>query len=171
MPTLLYLIWRKTAQVLWLPRDQWHRRYKIRTDSIKFLTFNVILTLKTTIWFLNKTFQLMIMYHLIKFGCQKISSSADMAETVIFDCISPNCDPELEDSKPIFLHDTLAHAGACHSKFGYRRFNRWGDIVQMNIHKNSEPFLCPWPWPQLRNQIFSQDNPAYDDVPSIQMIY
>ena len=30
-------------------------------------------------------------------------------ETVIFDQMSPNCDPELEDSKPIFLHDTLAH--------------------------------------------------------------
>ena len=43
------------------------------------------------------------MYHPIKFGCKKISSS------VIFDQMSPHCDPELEDSKPIFLHDTLAH--------------------------------------------------------------
>ena len=49
------------------------------------------------------------MYHPIKFGCQKISSSADMVETVIFHQMSPHCDPELEDSKPIFLHDTLAH--------------------------------------------------------------
>ena len=44
-----------------------------------------------------------------KIGCKKISSSADMVETVIFDQMSPHCDPELEDSKPIFLHDTLAH--------------------------------------------------------------
>ena len=32
-----------------------------------------------------------------------------MVETVIFDQMSPHCDPELEDCKPIFLHDTLAH--------------------------------------------------------------
>ena len=49
------------------------------------------------------------MYHPIKFGCKKISSSADAAETVIFDQMSPHCDPELKDSKPIFLHDFLAH--------------------------------------------------------------
>ena len=49
-----------------------------------------------------------MMYHPIKFGCQKISSSADMVETVISDIISLHCDPELEDNKPIFLHDTLA---------------------------------------------------------------
>ena len=49
------------------------------------------------------------MYHPIKFGCKKISSSADMVEKVIFDQISPHCDPELEDSKSVFLHDTLAH--------------------------------------------------------------
>ena len=28
---------------------------------------------------------------------------------VMFDQISPHCDTELKDSKPIFLHDTLAH--------------------------------------------------------------
>ena len=51
----------------------------------------------------------MMMYHPIKFGCQRISSSADMVETVIFDSMSPHCDPELEDRKQIFLHHTLAH--------------------------------------------------------------
>ena len=30
-----------------------------------------------------------------------------MAETVIFDHISPHCDLKREDSKLIFLHDTL----------------------------------------------------------------
>ena len=44
-----------------------------------------------------------------KIGCKKISSSADMVETVIFDRMTPHCDPELEDSKPIFLYDTLVH--------------------------------------------------------------
>ena len=48
----------------------------------------------------------MMMYHPIKFGCKQIDSSADMVETVIFDQMSSNSDPELEDSKPIFLHDT-----------------------------------------------------------------
>ena len=58
-----------------------------------------------------------------------------------------------------------------HSKFGYKRFSSWGDIAQMNIHWNSESFLWPWPWPwpQQNNSIFSQDNPAYDDVPSNQV--
>ena len=49
------------------------------------------------------------MYHPVKFGCKMISSSADIVETVIFDQMSPHCDPELENSKSIFLHDTLAH--------------------------------------------------------------
>ena len=35
-----------------------------------------------------------------------------MVETVIFDQMSPHCGPELEDSKLIFLHDTLAHDDA-----------------------------------------------------------
>ena len=51
----------------------------------------------------------MMMYNPLKFGCKKISSSADMVETVTFDQISSHYDPELEDSKPIFLHDPLAH--------------------------------------------------------------
>ena len=54
----------------------------------------------------------MMMYHPIKFGCKKINSSADMVATVISDYMSPHCDLELEDSKPIFLHDTLAHDDA-----------------------------------------------------------
>ena len=32
-----------------------------------------------------------------------------MVETVIFDKMSRHCDPEFEHSKPIFLHDILAH--------------------------------------------------------------
>ena len=53
----------------------------------------------------------MMVYYPIKFGCKKINSLADMVVTVIFDQMSPksNSDPELEDSEPIFLHDTVAH--------------------------------------------------------------
>ena len=84
------------------------------------------------------------MYHPIKFGCKKISSSADIVDTVIV-----IGDPELEDSKPIFLHDTLAHDAASpqsmmmhhHTKFGYKRFSNRGDIAKMNIHWNFELFL------------------------------
>ena len=50
------------------------------------------------------------MYRPIKFGYKKISISADMVATVIFDQTSPHSDPELvQDNRPIFLHDTLAH--------------------------------------------------------------
>ena len=54
----------------------------------------------------------MMMYHPIKFDCKKTSTSVEMVGTVIFDYISLRCDLELEDSKPIFLHDTLAHNDA-----------------------------------------------------------
>ena len=50
-----------------------------------------------------------MMYHPIKSGCRKISSSVDMVETVIHDYMSPHCDLELEDSKSVFSHDTPAH--------------------------------------------------------------
>ena len=36
------------------------------------------------------------MYHKIKLGCKKISSSVDMVERVIFDYLSPHCDPNLK---------------------------------------------------------------------------
>ena len=54
----------------------------------------------------------MMMHHPNKFGCKKISSSVGLVETVILDYMSPHYDPELEDSKPIFLHDTLAYDAA-----------------------------------------------------------
>ena len=54
----------------------------------------------------------MMMYHPLKFDCKKIGSSVDMVETVTFDYISPHYDLDFEDSKPIFVHNTLAHDGA-----------------------------------------------------------
>ena len=54
----------------------------------------------------------MMMSNPLKCGRKKISISVDMVEAVIPDNISPHCDPELEDSKPIFLQDTLAHDDA-----------------------------------------------------------
>ena len=43
---------------------------------------------------------------------KKIGGSVDMVGTVIRNYMSPQYDHELEDSKPIFLHDTLAHDDA-----------------------------------------------------------
>ena len=78
------------------------------------------------------------MYHQIKFGCKNISSSANMEAAVIFNQMSPHCDPELEDSKPIFLHDTLAHDVAS-------LYQVWLQTVQQlrryHPHENSLEFL------------------------------
>ena len=53
-----------------------------------------------------------MMYYPITCYCKKISSSVDMVKTVILDYMSPHYDTELEDSKPIFLHDILAQGDA-----------------------------------------------------------
>ena len=65
-----------------------------------------------TIQPLYKTLQFM-MYHPIKVECINIESSVDLVETVISDYMSPHCECDLDlDSKPIFLHDTLAYDNA-----------------------------------------------------------
>ena len=70
--------------------------------------------------------------------------------------------PELEDSKSIFFHDSLAQDDASPYQVWLQNISSCGDIIQMNSHWSSEPFL----WSHQSNQIFSQDNPPYDDVPS-----
>ena len=79
----------------------------------------------------------MTMYHPIKFGCKKIRSSADMVETVISDQMSPHCDPELEDSKTIFLHDILAHDVAS-------SYQVWSQTVQQlrRYHSDEHSLEC-----------------------------
>ena len=42
----LAIIKSDSAQLVWLPIDQWYRRYTIHKESIKFSTFTVISTLK-----------------------------------------------------------------------------------------------------------------------------
>ena len=69
----------------------------------------------------------------------------------LYDYMSPRCEPE--DSKPIFLQDTLAHGDPS-------SYQVWLQKVQQ--------LRRSWPWPQQSNPIFSQDNPAYDEVPSNQ---
>ena len=74
-----------------------------------------------------------------KMWLQKDQQFSKYGKTVILDYMSPHCDSELKDGKPIFLYDTLAHDAA--SKIGYRRFSSGRDIIQMNSHRNSEHFL------------------------------
>ena len=59
--------------------------------------------------FTQSTPATIMVYHPNLVTSKKISSSADMVETVIFDQMSSHCDPELKHSKPVFLQDTLAH--------------------------------------------------------------
>ena len=80
----------------------------------------------------------MLIYHPPKFGCKKISNSVDIEETVIADYMSPQCDLELEDSKPTFLHDTLAHVASPYQV--WLQVSSREDILQTNIHWNYEPF-------------------------------
>ena len=62
------------------------------------------------------------MYHKIKCGCKKISTSVDKVETVILDYMSPKYDPGLKtanQSSCITLWPMMIH----HTKFGYIRFS------------------------------------------------
>ena len=81
------------------------------------------------------------MYHPIKCGCKKISSSEDMVERVILAYMSHHYDPELEDSKPTFLHNTLAHDDAPPYQVWLQKVPQLRRYFQMNIHWNFEPFF------------------------------
>ena len=59
----------------------------------------------------------------MKCGCKQISSTVDVVETLILDYMSPHYDPELEDSKPDFVHDTLAHDDASPYQVWLQRFS------------------------------------------------
>ena len=65
------------------------------------------------------------MCHPIKFACRYISSSIGIVELVIFDYMSPHCDLEIEEGKPIFSHDTPAHDDASPTKFDQERFSSY----------------------------------------------
>ena len=83
-----------------------------------------------------------MMYHPIKFGCKRISSSVDMVETVILDYMSPHCDPGLEHSEPIFLCDILAHDDASPYQVWFQKVRQLRRYhPDEHIHLNFEPFL------------------------------
>ena len=82
-----------------------------------------------------------------------------MVEMAIPDCMRRHCDFDHEDSKPVFLHGTLAYDH--NTKFGYKRFSSSED----NIRTNSEPLnLCCDPDIENSNLFFSQDTRANDEI-------
>ena len=74
----------------------------------------------------------MMIYQPIKSGCKKNNSLADMVETVIFDQMYPHSVTlnlkTANQTSCMTLWPTMLHH---HTKFGYRRFSSWWDIVQM----------------------------------------
>ena len=118
MPTLLYLVW-----LIWIVNQHTYCGCQEISGTNDIRNIKIQLRFETLLWswpckqqsnFCTKHSGLWWCYHLIKFGCQKISSLADMVETVIFDQISPHCDPELEDNKPIYLawHSLVSEGSA-----------------------------------------------------------
>ena len=90
----------------------------------------------------------MMIYHPIIFGCKKISSSVDMVETVTLYNISPNFDLDLDDSKPIFLHDNLAHDDAS-------PYQVWlQNVQQLRRYRPDEHSLEYWVFPMTAIRSF-----------------
>ena len=116
--------------------------------------------------FLHNALQLMMMYYLIKFSCQNIRSSTDMVETVTFDRMSPHCDSKLEDSKPIFLHDTLAHDVASPNQVWLRK------VQQLRRYHQDEHSLEFWTFSVTltlttteQSNLFQDNNRAIQSFP------
>ena len=65
----------------------------------------------------------MMTYHPIKFCCNWISSSGDMAETVISDQMSPHCNAELKTATQSSCITRWPMMQYHNTKFGYRRFS------------------------------------------------
>ena len=79
----------------------------IHTDI---LTLVVTLTLNAVIHLFHKALWLMMMYYQTKFGCQKINSSKDIEEKVIFWSCKPSVTvtSTMKIANILFAHDTLA---------------------------------------------------------------
>lgn len=124
----------------------------------------VTLTLHKAIQPFQETHQLV--HHQTEFGCIRISSSEDMVRNKTkkqsyFDYRSPNCDFDLEDSKTIFLRDSLAHDDAA-------SYQVWLQNVTSSRgyypHKHSMKFLTFTGHSEHSKSIFYKTL-AYDDVP------
>ena len=84
-----------TTHLVWLPRYQWYRNGITDKHSIQFCTITVTFILNTKI----QSLFLIIMHHQTKFGCKMITSSEDIIETINYDCMCPQYEPDLSNSK------------------------------------------------------------------------
>ena len=99
---------------VWLQKVQQLRRYCWDEHSLEFLTFPVTLTLTTTEQFSIFTRQSSSWLGAINqiILVAKGSAIQKTYYKVIFGDMILHCDLDLEDSKPIFLEDNLAHDDA-----------------------------------------------------------
>ena len=98
-----------------------------------------------------------MIYHPIQFSCQKISRCSRNSHIWLNE---PSQWPwTWRQQTNLLAWQFGPWYVASPYKVCLEKVSSWGDIIQMNIHWNSEPFLWPWPWPQQSNPFFSQDNP------------
>ena len=88
----------------------------------------------------------MMLYYQTKSGCKQTSDLKDTVETVTFYYINPCCDLDLEDSKPIFLHDTPPHDNTPPYQAWLKMDEGSGDTVQTKSDtwtgRQTERFQC-----------------------------
>ena len=77
-------------------------------------------------------------------------------------------DPELEDSKPIFLHDTLVHDVTSPYQVWLQKGWAVEEILSKWTFTRILNVFCVLDLDHKSNPIFLHDNPAYDDAPSNQ---
>ena len=83
-----------------------------------------------------------MMYHPIKPDSKKdLQFSRHGRNNHIFDYVSPHCDPELEDSKVILLHDTLAHDDASPYQVWLQK------VQQLRRYRPDEHLVEFWTFP------------------------
>ena len=118
-------------------------------QTLTFGPFAVTLALNALIQIFNKTFWLTMIYDQTRFSCQRISSSEDIVERIIFWSYEPSLWPwtcYYNNNKN--LHDALAHDLHHHTKFGNKMFCGPKIIIHTNIHWHFEPSMWPWPCTQ-----------------------
>ena len=96
-----YQAWRQNALLF--------RRLCLDKLSLTFGTFAVTLILNVVIQIFDRTFQLLLLYYQSKSDCKQTNNLEDMVKKFYFYHIGPHCHLDIEESEPIFLHDTLSH--------------------------------------------------------------
>ena len=96
-----------------------------------------------------------MLYHQTKFGCQRINSSENTVERVIFWSYEPHCDLDLEDSNSIFHMTLWLMMLHHHTIFGNKIFCDSENIIRIKIQLH---------YLKSSNLLFPQNTLAYDAV-------